>query len=79
MKRIAFVACIAGLAFAQTAVRNDGVLASADRIQTTGAMHRLSGHVEIETATFLLQVDQADYNPGTKEIRTSGDVRIKLK
>jgi lipopolysaccharide assembly outer membrane protein LptD (OstA) len=79
MKRLALVLCVTVFALAQTPVRHGEFRITAASADQAGPIRHLSGNVTIETDTFLLHADQADFNEGSQEILARGEVRIKVK
>jgi lipopolysaccharide assembly outer membrane protein LptD (OstA) len=79
MKRLALIACIGVLAFAQPAIRHDDIRVTADRVENDGHVRHLSGNVVIETDAMVLRASEADYNDDATEITARGDVHVKFK
>ena len=79
MKRLVLFSCIAMLALAQTPLRRGEINITAAHQEKDGAIRHLIGQVTIETEAVIIQATQADINDDTGEIRSHGDVTIKLK
>jgi lipopolysaccharide assembly outer membrane protein LptD (OstA) len=79
MKRLVLSSCIAMLALAQTPVRRGEIKITAAYQEKDGAIRHLTGQVTVETEAVIIQASQADINQDTGEIRSHGDVTIKLK
>jgi len=79
MKRVALIACLGVLAFAQPAVRHDEIHVTADRIVNEGHIRHLSGNVVMETDTMVLRASDVDYDDDAGEVTARGDVRVKFK
>ena len=51
---------------------------SAESVNRTGSIIRLRGAVKIQTSTFVMLADDAEYNRDNGEISANGNVRIQL-
>ncbi len=82
MKRILLTACFAALALGQqsSSTRRPGeFILSANVQEHNGSLLHLAGNVTFETDAFVLRADNVDYDRTSRELRASGDVRVKLK
>jgi lipopolysaccharide assembly outer membrane protein LptD (OstA) len=84
MKRLALLASFSVLVFAQQSSSNSAPKsgyydATSDRQDSDGVVTHLSGHVTIETDTFILQADEVEYDIASGEFRANGHVLLKTK